>query len=379
MKVKMKQMQKEKNRFPAVLAAAVLAGCIAGYCPGIPVEAAQAEVMEDGAALSPEETAAAVNFRGIQESFQEHGEIAGISEQGNVLWEYVTQSYPRTELDQVNDIGIYDGKYYLAEEGVVKAFDLRDGSVIWSNSEFGGRAYGSAFDEDGTLYLCGYYGPDLFVVDKGGNTEKIISVIDSNYMWPYKMEILGEWIAVTFAGTPSGGDEVIYINRSDYSISRSPDFGTADSGTENSPVSANAVESVTASSFLEEPQYGLVHNASNLMDGDLSTAWVESADGQGEGEAVTLKLNGTYKISGFIIHAGYQKNEDIYLKNSKPAKITVLFSDGTSQDVGLFNINGPQKITFRTAVNTSSMRIVIDSVYPGTKYQDTAVSEISLF
>ena len=115
------------------------------------------------------------------------------------------------------------------------------------------------------------------------------------------------------------------------------------------------------------------------MDGDLSTAWVESADGSGEGEAFTLKLNGTYKVSGFTIYAGYQKNEDIYAKNSRPEKMTVMFSDGTRQDVELADINGPQKITFGAAVNTSSMRFIIQSVYPGTKYQDTAVSEIALF
>ena len=151
------------------------------------------------------------------------------------------------------------------------------------------------------------------------------------------------------------------------------------SGTMGSPVTDSAVENISASSYLEEPQYGLYHGVSNLMDGDLSTAWVESVDGQGEREAFTLKLNGTYKVSGFTIYAGYQKNKDIYTKNSRPAKMTVMFSDGTRQDVELDDINGPQKITFDTAVNTSSVRLTIQSVYSGTKYQDTAVSEISLF
>ena len=141
----------------------------------------------------------------------------------------------------------------------------------------------------------------------------------------------------------------------------------------------SAVETITASSYLEEPQYGLSHGTANLMDGDLSTAWVESAEGQGEGEAFTLKLNGTYEVSGFTIYAGYQKNGDIYAKNSRPARITVIFSDGSSQRMELSDINGPQKITFGKPVNTSSIRFVIDSVYPGNKYQDTAVSEISLF
>ena len=264
------------------------------------------------------------------------------------------------------------------EGGTVKALDLGSGAVIWSNDEFTGCAYGSDFGEDGTLYVCGYYGPDLFVVDRDGNMLKRIDSFRENYIWPHKIKYLGDQLAITYSGTPSGAEETLYINLSDYSLASGPNAG-ATAGVTGSSVTDSAVETITASSYLEEPQYGLSHGTANLMDGDLSTAWVENAAGQGEGEAFTLKLNGTYKVSGFTIYAGYQKNGDIYAKNSRPAKITVIFSDGVSQDVELSDINGPQKITFATAVNTSSLRIVIDSVYPGNKYEDTAISEISLF
>lgn len=149
------------------------------------------------------------------------------------------------------------------------------------------------------------------------------------------------------------------------------------SGAMGSPVTDNAVENISASSYMEEPQQSLHHDTSNLMDGDLSTAWVESVAGQGK--AFTLKLNGAYKVFGFIIYTGYQKNEDVYTKNSRPAKIAVMFSDGTRQDMELYDISGLQKVTFYTVVNTSSISFAIQSVYTGTKYQDTAVLEISLF
>lgn len=373
-------IKKMKAGSLAVMAGILLSG--AGSCPAVPVMAESAAAdTEVPAAVSKDNnnSAVSVNFKRIEDDSNERGEITGISGEGESLWKYVTADYSRTELDRVNDIGVFGGKYYLVEGGTVKALDLRDGSLIWSNDEFEGCAYVSVFREDGTLFLCGYYGPDLFVVDKDGNTLKKIDSFNKDYMWPHKLELLGEQLAITYSGTPSGTEETLYINLSDYSLASGRISDASDSGTEGAAVTDSAVENISASSYLEEPQYGLSHGTSNLMDGDLSTAWVESADGSGEGEAFTLKLNGTYKVSGFTIYAGYQKNEDIYAKNSRPEKMTVMFSDGTRQDVELADINGPQKITFGAAVNTSSMRFIIQSVYPGAKYQDTAVSEISLF
>ena len=377
----MKKVGKEMKAGGMAVLGAVLLGSM-GRCPTVTVMAETMSantVMPTSIFKENTDSAVSVDFRRIEDDSNERGEITGISNEGSSVWKYITADYSRTELDRINDIGVFEGRYYFVEGGIVKALDLKDGSTIWSNEEFGGCAYGSAFKDDGTLFICGYYGPDLFVVDKDGKTLKKIDSFHKDYMWPHKLEILGDQLAITYSGTPSGTEEILYIDLSDYSLVPGRTSSMPVSGTMGSPVTDSAVENISASSYLEEPQYGLYHGVSNLMDGDLSTAWVESVDGQGEGEAFTLKLNGTYKVSGFTIYAGYQKNEDIYTKNSRPAKMTVMFSDGTRQDVELDDINGPQKITFDTAVNTSSVRLTIQSVYSGTKYQDTAVSEISLF
>ena len=159
--MKKQQRKKRKRGLLSVMTAAVLAAGIGASFSGMSVMAAGTE--------NPVQTAetgeVTVNFKRVEDSSSERGEISGISAQGDVIWQYVTETYPRTELDRVNDIGTFDGRYYLVEGGTVKAFDLGSGSVIWSNDEFTGCAYGSDFGEDGTLYVCGYYGPDLFVVD----------------------------------------------------------------------------------------------------------------------------------------------------------------------------------------------------------------------
>jgi hypothetical protein len=56
----------------------------------------------------------------------------------------------------------------------------------------------------------------------------------------------------------------------------------------------------------------------------------------------------------------------------------VSFSDGSYLDVPLEDLNAQQQITFDLPVETSSVTFTIESVYAGSKYKDTAISEISL-
>lgn len=316
-------------------------------------------------------------------SVYEHAVFTGLSPQGEAVWTYETGTYPAAQLDIINDIGAYNGGYYLVENGSIRVLNIADGSTRWVNSDFGGSASGSVFDSNGTLYLCGYLGPDLFIVDADGNTIKQIDSLDLDYVWPFQIEYQETQLAITFEGTPSGEYEVLYVNLSDYSTARAsgaPAPQEPVTGGEEAPqVSMDAVSSVTATSYLTEPKLGLVHDPSNIIDGSLSNAWVENASGQGEGESVTLQLNGTYTLSGFTIHAGYQKSAAAYENNSRPSVLLVTFSDGGSVEVPLEDVNRQQTVTFDFAVETSSVTFTIVSVYPGSKYEDTVISEISLF
>ena len=145
------------------------------------------------------------------------------------------------------------------------------------------------------------------------------------------------------------------------------------------PVSMEAVDAVEASSYLSEAQYKLYHTADLAIDGDLATAWVEGASGNGVGESITFTFDGVYLVSGLYIHAGYQKSASLYEKNARPASLTVTFSNGESQTVTLEDVNGPQDIPFPAPVETGSVTLVIASVYSGSKYEDTAISEIAFY
>lgn len=142
-------------------------------------------------------------------------------------------------------------------------------------------------------------------------------------------------------------------------------------------IDMNHIQSIYASSSLSE--YNMTHAPERAADGDLSTAWVEGADGQGIGETIVFLFDGDYSVNGISINAGYQKSSDLYYKNSRPEKITVTASDGMSEEIILQDVMDVQKIQLSTPLETDSITVTINSVYPGSKYEDTAISEMGFY
>ena len=142
-------------------------------------------------------------------------------------------------------------------------------------------------------------------------------------------------------------------------------------------ISMDKITKVTASSALSE--YDMTHSPERIVDGNLSTAWVEGVTGQGKGEYITFEFNNNYAVNGFVINAGFQQSEELYQKNSRPAQLKVTFADETSTIYYLEEINGEQDIRLEKPVISNNITFSIMAVYPGTKYEDTVISEIVLY
>lgn len=101
----------------------------------------------------------------------EHATLTAENAAGQVVWTYNSGWYQAAELSNFQLI-LNNGYVYLVEGGSIKLLDFYTGKVKWTNSDFGGSpAKGCyAFSSSGKLYIGGYYGPDLFVVDTDGNT-----------------------------------------------------------------------------------------------------------------------------------------------------------------------------------------------------------------
>jgi len=98
-------------------------------------------------------------------------------------------------------------------------FDPWNGNIIHVNNEFGGASASWVFSSSGKLYMCGYYGPDLFIMGTDGTTIARKPSLTDQYYWTQELKFTtGNNLAV-FYGAKNGGYEVNYpyiIDVTDY-------------------------------------------------------------------------------------------------------------------------------------------------------------------
>lgn len=120
--------------------------------------------------------------------------------------------------------------------------------------------------------------------------------------------------------------------------------------------------------------------ASNVMDDDPETCWVEGAAGNGVGETITFTVPSASEVAGFNIRNGYQKSEEIYEHNARPHEMKV-YADGEFVCTASLtdDSSGYQKVKFEQPVKAKSITLEIASVYEGTKWSDCGISDIKFF
>ena len=145
----------------------------------------------------------------------------------------------------------------------------------------------------------------------------------------------------------------------------------------NEDCSRSGDTTLCASSVLA-PAQGNTYGPRNLTDGADKTAWVEGSAGQGVGEFVVLEFDQARAVRGLTIRNGYDKSPDIFAKNSRVKNIELRFSSGDSIETTLKDQPGPQHLALNQPITAKWVEIIIRSVYPGTKYSDTAINEIDV-
>jgi hypothetical protein len=130
-----------------------------------------------------------------------------------------------------------------------------------------------------------------------------------------------------------------------------------------------------ASSVLA-PQYGFTYVPAHLTDGRLDTAWVEGDRGDGLGTWIVAMPSAT--VRGFEIWNGYHKNRSLFVKNSRVHRVDLAMSNGRRVEFDLDDIPGPQRFAFDPPVSVAWIQFTIRSVYRGTRYADTALTELTL-
>jgi hypothetical protein len=146
---------------------------------------------------------------------------------------------------------------------------------------------------------------------------------------------------------------------------------------------------VTATSYLSENLGGVPtrYAPENLTDHDVSTVWVEGADGPGIGERLSMNLGGAGAGTGLdhiVIINGFfwPSNPSLYLDNCRVKILRVIGFDehgGVLFDERRELQDTPQLqvIEFPPAsVNCDELILEIEDVYPGRRFEDTAITGI---
>lgn len=130
-----------------------------------------------------------------------------------------------------------------------------------------------------------------------------------------------------------------------------------------------------ASSVLK-PSKAIRYEPSMMFDGNRETAWVEGEADNGINETLTLHFGRDRLLSGFEIINGYDKTQRIWEANARVKTLDATTSDGQTLTVSLQDVRGASRVDFRPPIRTGWLELRIRGVFPGSKYKDTAISEL---
>lgn len=145
-------------------------------------------------------------------------------------------------------------------------------------------------------------------------------------------------------------------------------------------------DNATASSTLPD-QNEYTYTANNAHDLGLDTAWVEGVEGPGIGQTLTYTFtNKCPRITDILIHNGYIKDQATWRKNNrvrtleiaingKPTALLELADTRAKQSFDLQAL-GLKPLGRRADGQSLVLAFTIADVYPGTTYDDTAITEI---
>lgn len=135
-----------------------------------------------------------------------------------------------------------------------------------------------------------------------------------------------------------------------------------------------------ASSELQTKNSGVMSIA-NALDGVLLTSWQEGVSGYGEGETITLTLDGTQTVDHIMLANGNMKNQESYEQNGRIKTFSV-WSD-LSEEPQVYQIDDVYDLegqwVWLDPIEANQITIRIDEVYGGSKYNDTCISEIAVY
>ena len=123
------------------------------------------------------------------------------------------------------------------------------------------------------------------------------------------------------------------------------------------------------------------YGTNNLLDGDLTTSWQESVAGDGEGQWLEVHFDKPVNVLRVEIAGGYQQHQseygDLYRLNGRPSGVRVSLDGMDGSETSLTDQPTWQPLNASLS-GVCVMRLTLTGVYPGERWQDTAISELRI-
>jgi len=143
---------------------------------------------------------------------------------------------------------------------------------------------------------------------------------------------------------------------------------------------AAPVKVSSASAKSEFPsQEGVNYYAKNAADGKVASVWTEGDEaGSGLGHFVEFSFAGEVELNQLRIWNGSWASYDLWNRQNRVKEMELTFSDGSKQKFALTDEMAAETVDIKP-VKTSSVRVTIKSVYNGSTFSDTPISEIVFY
>lgn len=142
------------------------------------------------------------------------------------------------------------------------------------------------------------------------------------------------------------------------------------------PVFTSAISSSVRGTDTEGGQY----STDAVLTTDKETKWVPQKNTNGGiSEWIQVNADSIQQVQGIEILNGYHKSYEIWKNNNRVKNCTITFSNGESRDFVLDDTMDLIRLDLGDVIETTSIRLTINSIYNGAKWNDTAITYIGAY
>jgi hypothetical protein len=145
------------------------------------------------------------------------------------------------------------------------------------------------------------------------------------------------------------------------------------------PAAAGQVKIASVNAKSSYSQGDTSYPADNVKDGKGATPWFEGDPGNGVGSWIEIDLGGSHNVTKIQLLAGDWSSGSGWGRANRPKELEVKWSDESTATWTLSDEYKLQTFTPPTAKSTSKIRLKVNSLYNGSAFPDTAISEIVVF